>query len=106
MTAQLHEVLALIEQELHALGWWEQQAPTPEALASCEPFCVDTLSFAQWLQWVLLPRMQELLYAQQPLPQNSAIAAMAEVLYAGQGSATDALQAALGRFDQLLAVRE
>ncbi|WP_258876037.1 YqcC family protein, partial [Pseudomonas aeruginosa] len=30
----------------------------PEALASPEPFCVDTLALEQWLQWIFLPRMK------------------------------------------------
>ncbi|MGI0567070.1 YqcC family protein, partial [Pseudomonas aeruginosa] len=28
--------------ELRALGWWSESSPAPEALASPEPFCVDT----------------------------------------------------------------
>ncbi len=57
----LAEQLLLIERELRALGVWAMEAPSLEALASQEPFCVDTLSFEQWLQWIFLPRMKTIL---------------------------------------------
>ena len=62
----LAEHLLLIERELRVLGWWQEQAPSAEALASQEPFCVDTLTFEQWLQWIFLPRMKQLLEAGAP----------------------------------------
>ncbi|MEF0565218.1 YqcC family protein, partial [Pseudomonas aeruginosa] len=50
----LADQLLLIERELRALGWWSESSPAPEALASPEPFCVDTLALEQWLQWIFL----------------------------------------------------
>ena len=41
----LADQLLLIERELRVLGVWASSPPAPEALASQEPFCVDTLSF-------------------------------------------------------------
>ena len=73
--------LLLIERELRLLGLWSVDSPAPEALASVEPFCVDTLRFEQWLQWIFLPRMKSIVEAGQPLPQASGICAMAEVVY-------------------------
>jgi uncharacterized protein YqcC (DUF446 family) len=78
---RLGELLRALEAELRAQGRWEKQTPPAEALASTQPFAVDTLSFDQWLQWILLPRMNELLVLQLPLPANSAIAPMAEEVY-------------------------
>lgn len=52
MTVKLHDLaqcLLEIEAELRRLGWWSEQAPQATALASREPFCVDTLAFEQWL---------------------------------------------------------
>lgn len=46
-------LLSELEDELRQLGWWEQQAPSAQALQSQQPFCVDTLEFSQWLQWIL-----------------------------------------------------
>ncbi|AWM60693.1 YqcC family protein [Stutzerimonas stutzeri] len=73
--------LLLIERELRVLGLWGIEPPTPDALASVEPFCVDTLRFEQWLQWIFLPRMKAIVEADLPLPAASGICAMAEVVY-------------------------
>ncbi len=75
----LADQLLLIERELRALGWWSESRPAPEALASPEPFCVDTLALEQWLQWIFLPRMKLILESDSALPQASGILAMAEV---------------------------
>lgn len=71
------EQLLWLERELRIVGLWSEQAPHAEALMSSEPFCVDTLDFEQWLQWVFLPRMIALVQSGQSLPTNSAIAPMA-----------------------------
>ena len=70
--AKLHVGVLLVEleNELRALGWWESQAPAAQALQSQQPFCVDTLEFSQWLQWVFIPRMQSIVLTQQPLPKQ------------------------------------
>ncbi len=103
MREKLGFCLQQIEFELRALRWWEEQAPDAAALASRQPFCVDTLAFSQWLQWVLLPRMQQLLDAQLPLPQNCAITAMAEVVYQDEVAQTRELCRALSELDALFA---
>jgi uncharacterized protein YqcC (DUF446 family) len=97
------EQLLLIERELRLLGWWEEQAPSMQALSSQEPFCVDTLAFEQWLQWIFLPRMKQVLEAGAALPNVSGIQPMAEQVYGGQTSRARALIKLLGEFDQLIA---
>lgn len=98
----LAEHLLLIERELRLLGWWQETAPSAEALASPEPFCVDTLTFEQWLQWIFLPRMKMLLESAAPLPSVSGIQAMAEMVYQQQPGIARRLLALLGEFDRLL----
>ncbi|MEC8429313.1 MAG: YqcC family protein, partial [Pseudomonadota bacterium] len=46
----LHSALIDLQCELKNLNLWETQRPADEALASTQPFCIDTLSFPQWLQ--------------------------------------------------------
>ncbi len=53
---------------------WQETAPDSSAFASDKPFCLDTLEPLEWLQWVLIPRMHQLLESGQPLPQNFAVA--------------------------------
>lgn len=98
----LAEHLLLIECELRAQGWWQEEAPSAEALSSPEPFCVDTLAFEQWLQWIFLPRMKVLLETGVALPSVSGIQAMAEMVYQQQPSVARRLVELLGEFDRLL----
>ncbi|WP_296234835.1 YqcC family protein [uncultured Pseudomonas sp.] len=98
----LAEHLLLIERELRVLGWWQEEAPSAEALASPEPFCVDTLAFEQWLQWIFLPRMKVLLESGAVLPSVSGIQAMAEMVYQSQPGIARRLLELLGEFDRLI----
>lgn len=94
--------LLLIERELRRLGWWAGIAPAAERLASVEPFCVDTLAFEEWLQWIFLPRMKQIIEQQAPLPGACAIQPMAEMVWAEQGEQVAVLLRLLGEFDRLL----
>jgi uncharacterized protein YqcC (DUF446 family) len=98
----LADQLLLIERELRLLGMWSSEAPSPEALASQQPFCVDTLDFEAWLQWLFLPRMKLLLESGGPLPTASGIRPMAEERYKGRGAEMGALLTALGEYDRLI----
>ena len=75
--AQLTDILSDVERQLRVLSLWAEDEPSAEQLASIEPFCIDTLSFPQWLQFVFLPRIRFLLDARQPLPAKSQISPMA-----------------------------
>jgi uncharacterized protein YqcC (DUF446 family) len=100
---QVAEQLLLIERELRVLGWWSESPPSAQALASHEPFCVDTLEFQQWLQWIFLPRMKVILEQDLPLPNASGILEMAEMVYASRQHEARVLQQLLARFDQVIA---
>ena len=80
---QLASLLIDIECELRRSQLWSTTEPAAEALASIEPFCVDTLSFQECLQFIFLPRMHHMLTNDQPLPSDCNITAMAEVAWAG-----------------------
>ncbi|OLF51990.1 YqcC family protein [Pseudomonas chlororaphis] len=101
---KIAEQLLLIERELRLQALWDDTPPSATALASVEPFAVDTLEFEQWLQWIFLPRMKEILEQNLPLPSASGIQEMAEVVFAGrvmQGRDRQ-LQVLLKEFDQLI----
>lgn len=101
----LADQLLLIERELRIQGWWDSVPPSPEALASELPFCVDTLSFEQWLQWIFLPRMTFMLEAGMALPTASGVQAMGEVAFRERLAQAKPLLGLLGEFDNLLEVR-
>lgn len=101
-TPVVAEQLLLIERELRLQGWWDAQAPDAQALSSQLPFSIDTLAFEQWLQWIFLPRMKQLLEAGAQLPSVSGIQSMAEQVYDGQPDKARGLIKLLGEFDQLI----
>ena len=96
------EQLLLIERELRVQGWWDEVSPGVEALSSVEPFSVDTLDFHQWLQWIFLARMKQILEQDLPLPNASGILEMAEMVYADRPLESLGLRNALKKFDQLI----
>ncbi|MCQ4348137.1 YqcC family protein [Pseudomonas stutzeri] len=98
----LADQLLLIERELRRLGWWASVAPETERLASAEPFCVDTLALEEWLQWIFLPRMKQIIETQAPLPGACAILPMAEVAWAAEGERVAVLLELLESFDRLI----
>ena len=99
---KIADQLLLIERELRVLGWWKDVPPSVEALSSREPFCVDTLDFDQWLQWIVLPRMKVILEQDLALPNASGILEMAQMVYASRAQETRALQDLLAQFDRLI----
>ncbi len=72
------EVLIDIEKELRELRLWDSEMISEEALASEQPFAVDTMTFPQWLQFIFLPRMYFIIEQQLQLPGNCGISPMAE----------------------------
>lgn len=100
--AAIAEQLLLIERELRLQGWWDEVCPSAEALSSVEPFSVDTLDFHQWLQWIFLARMKQILEQDLPLPSVSGILEMAQMVYADRAVESLGLRAALKKFDQLI----
>ncbi len=82
MAPQTALLLNQIEFELRQLQLWSDTAPDSAALASTLPFCCDTLSLQQWLQFVFLPKMRAQLDAQRPLPSKICICPIAEEAFA------------------------
>ena len=95
-------LLGELTAELQRLERWQAEHPGEEALASSLPFCVDTLSFDQWLQFVLIPRMEQLVLLQAPLPGNVSIYPMASEVYKEEFAEVADLLRLIARFDLLL----
>ncbi|MDO6765035.1 YqcC family protein [Agarivorans sp. 1_MG-2023] len=67
-----------LETSLKKCNCWQMSEPSAAALASSQPFCVDTLSLPQWLQFILIPRMHALIESGSQLPQKVDIYPYAE----------------------------
>jgi len=102
MRTEVAEVLIDIEAQLRQLGLWDKIPPSTEALASEQPFCVDTLTLPQWLQFVFLPTIYKMLEEGTPLPDRCGIAPMAEEFFRGSGLSYESLIELLEDIDELL----
>lgn len=81
MTEQIPPLLTALETELKHLGLWSALPPDAQALTSRLPFCIDTLRFEQWLQFIFIPKMQLLLDTAAPLPTKIALLPLAEQVF-------------------------
>ena len=102
MHTEVAALLIDIEAELRQLGFWDVVAPSEEALASNQPFAVDTLSLPQWLQFIFLPTMYRLIEVEAPLPERCGIVPMAEEFFRHQSASAAALIKTLATIDKLL----
>lgn len=106
MTAKhkrVQHALTDIEAALSSLGLWQTTAPSPDALASTQPFCIDTLTFPQWIQFIFLERMQYLCEVKAALPEQCGIAPMSEEYFRSLTNNGQALTQSLLYIDEILA---
>ncbi len=99
---QMQELLAALELALLENGWWGSDAPDDAALASTEPFCVDALTFSEWLQWVYIPKMRDYIASQGALPERSGLLAIAEEAWRGSAEDTRGLLLVMRALDGLV----
>lgn len=96
----IKSALENLSEQMQAVGLWQQTAPSPEALASTTPFCVDTMPLEAWLQWVFMPRLETMLQDPnwQGLAHRSDILSMADYVW---GKNTDYVKvlAAIAKID-------
>lgn len=102
MRTELAAVLIDIEAQLRQLGLWDVLSPSEQALASDQPFAVDTLTLPQWLQFIFLPTLYRMLERGQALPERCGIAPMAQEYFKEAGHASATLETALLQVDVLL----
>ncbi len=102
---RIADVLLELEATLRTSGKWDRQPPPESALASTQPFAIDTLRFEQWLQWIFLPRIKGILEQRRPLPGKSGIFTYArEYLEKNDPPARNLLEL-VKRFDDLIAIQ-
>ena len=102
---QLDEAVRRLEATLKASDLWRMEEPTAEALASQQPFCVDTMSLPQWLRFVFIARLDVMIAEQAPLPATCNVAPAADLyLKQEQARAGDRLLVvkAIEEVDQLI----
>ena len=55
--------IAEIEDEMKAVGLWQGESLRAEQYDFHKAFAMDTMSFAQWLQFVFIPRVKAIVEA-------------------------------------------
>ena len=84
------------------MALWQGVAPPAADLLSQQPFCCDTLTFPQWLQWILLPRMHAIVERAGPYPSRCGIYVYAEEWALHHCEDCLALLKLIRRFDALI----
>ena len=102
MDTDMTSALLGLEHQLRQLDLWQVDAPPAQALASSQPFCIDTLTPPQWLQFVFLPTLHTMLERELALPQTCGITPLVEEFFKGSSLEVAGLLAALERVDRLL----
>jgi uncharacterized protein YqcC (DUF446 family) len=90
-----------IEAEMRSIGMWSDVAPSAEKFQSRVAFYGDTMSFDQWLQFVFVPRVRDVLSGASPAPKSSSVGAQAVREFDGLDKA-NRLTGLLGEFDRLI----
>lgn len=103
-TVQIKQQIQRIESIMQALDLYSQQRPDDRAFASTAPFCYDTMSFLEWLQWVMFPRTREMIDKSLPLPTVCEIHPLAEEEFKLIATETDSLLAEIQTLDRLFNV--
>jgi uncharacterized protein YqcC (DUF446 family) len=74
---QVAAITAAIEAEMKRIGYWSTEALPAEAYEFNQAFAMDTMAFSQWLQFILIPRVHQILDEQGTLPAKSMVAVQA-----------------------------
>jgi uncharacterized protein YqcC (DUF446 family) len=102
MQTKIAGFLIDIESELRTLGLWQHVPPSEKAMASDQPFCVDTLTLPQWLQFIFLPTLYGLIEQGRELPDRCSVAPMAEEYFKASKLHADPLIIAVRNIDTAL----
>jgi uncharacterized protein YqcC (DUF446 family) len=88
-----------IEAEMRRIGYWQNEPLRAEQMAFAQAFAMDTMTFAQWLQFIFLPRVREAIVSNQ-FPSGSSVGAQA-VREFDCAPDSDGLVTLLSEFDAL-----
>lgn len=83
--AQLAGALRDLEATMKATDLWRMDEPAPEAFNSQQPFCIDTMSLAQWLRFVFIARLEVLIDNESQLPAKCDVAPAVEAYLVQEG---------------------
>ena len=89
-----------IENEMKRAGFWQSEPLAAEQYDFRAAFAMDTMAFSQWLQFIFIPRVKEIIETKGDFPDESQVAAQAVREFDGVNEAST-LVTLLGEFDEL-----
>jgi uncharacterized protein YqcC (DUF446 family) len=92
-----------IEAEMRRIGVWQDKPLTPEQMDFKEPFGADLITLEQWLQFIFIPNVREIVAAKGKFPSGSEVAdhAFREWIMWGSRNDVERLIQLLRQFDSL-----
>ena len=103
---ELEAILAEIETELAKLGLWDVPEPEANAFESVSPFFLDTMELHEWLRYVLIKKLRDLMAASGKLPEKAEIFPYAYEFYHEDRSRYLGLLRSIHRLDSFFRKRE
>jgi len=89
-----------IEAEIKRIGYWSSE-PLPESTYRFQAaFAMDTMTFVQWLQFVFIPRVRDIIAQHGTFPSQSMVGVQAMREFDGDEDASR-LVSLLTEFDEL-----
>jgi uncharacterized protein YqcC (DUF446 family) len=98
--SQAEGKIAEIEFELRRIGYWSPDPLPEEAYDFREAFAMDTMAFSQWLQFILIPRVRQIIKQEGTFPTDSMVGAQAVREFDGDTDAGQLVKL-LSEFDAL-----
>jgi uncharacterized protein YqcC (DUF446 family) len=95
-------LLSNLEHLLKINDLWQDIQPEKNKLMSKAPFCCDTLAFEQWLQFVFIPKITNMVNKDIPLPTKIAITPMAQEAFKAHANQGNELILVISAIDSLL----
>jgi len=89
-----------IEREMKRVGLWQETPLKEEQYNFRRAFAMDTMSYDQWLQFVFIPRVKEIINTKGKFPLSSSVGAQAVREFDTYANA-QALISLLSEFDRL-----
>jgi uncharacterized protein YqcC (DUF446 family) len=104
VNAAIEQVQAKVDQieaEMKRIGFWQTTPLEPEKYEFKAAFAMDTMAYSQWLQFIFVPRVHEVIASRGPFPRQSSVGAQAIREFDGVNEASD-LVTMLCEFDRLI----
>lgn len=98
--AQAGQKIEEIEAEMKRIGYWSPDPLPEEAYDFRQAFAMDTMAFSQWLQFILVPNVRQIIEERGTFPTESMVGAQAVREFDGDKDASH-LVSLLSEFDAL-----